>query len=154
MPKIYTHTIYDSNDPMTGSAPMPSALAQELVVISGSSGDAATGSWGYVANSWGFDLVLSESIDQVATGTWGGIDYSWGLHTLPSESIDRFTLTNNDNPSVNQGIGLGEWDPFPIPPAPPEEPTKERDVTRYRKAYSSQRHQPQRIRYIQRRTKT
>lgn len=150
MPKIYTHTVYDANDPMTGSAPLASALAPAPFVVEEAGSDTTTGSWGYVANSWGFDLTMSGNIDQVTTGTWGGIDYSWGLHTLPTESMDRFSLTSDANPSVNQGIGGGEWDFFPLPPPVPEEKMSERDTTRYRKAYSSQRYQPRRIRYIKR----
>ena len=150
MPLIFSHTINEVNDPMTGSAAAPAALAPTPLVIDRASGDTTTGSWYYVGNSWGFDLTLSGNLDAVATGSWGGIDYSWGLHTLPTESIDRFTLTSDDNPSLNQGIGAGEWDPFPLPPEPPEEKMSERDITRYRKAYSSQRHQPRRIRYVRR----
>jgi hypothetical protein len=51
---------------------------------------------------------------------------------------------------VNQGVGPWAWDPFPVPPAEEDVALPERDITSYRKAYSSQRLIPQRIRLVKR----
>lgn len=85
-------------------------------------------------------------------GTWEGLANTYGADITVTESYDCFTVTTEGNPSPNQSVGGGEWDPFPIPPELPNPETPERDVTRYRKGYSSQRMQVQRIRYSRRRT--
>ncbi len=103
-----------------------------------------TGSWGGLANTWGGSVVTSSLA--TPTGSWQGNAYSWGMTTTVTESHDRFTVTGQGAPNVDQGIGPGAWDPFPIPEAAAEEPPPVRDVTRFRKSYSSQRMQPRPIR--------
>lgn len=143
----YTGSVYM---PMhLGAAPSQGAIGTGV----------GTGSWQGLAATWGVDdeavnLLASSSGGVVNLGTWNGIAYSYALNTTPTESIDRFSLTNDANPSINQSVGIGEWDPFPLPPEPPEPPTKIRDITRYVKTYSSQRLQVQRIRYTRKRTVT
>lgn len=108
---------------------------------------ALTGSWSGLANTWGgFDMRTILSASQAPTGSWQGNAYSWGMTTTVTESNDRFTVTGQGAPNVDQGIGPGAWSPFPTPEVPAEEPPPVRDVTRYRKSYSSQRMQPRPIR--------
>jgi len=110
-----------------------------------------TGSWYGLGNTWG-SVILSASLDQsFAKGDWKGIDYSYGTYLIPSESYDRFNVIDDEHPYVNQSIAPGLWDPFPIPSPPPEPVLPPRDMTRYRKTYSSQRHQVQRIRIVRNR---
>lgn len=111
------------------------------------------GSWHGLANTWGVDTVVADSLVSasagvISMGAWHGIAYSYGIETVVTESSDRFSVTSEQNPSPNQGITLGEWDHFPIPPPPPKPQLPERDQTRYRKTYSGHRVQPRRIRYI------
>lgn len=149
MPSISYRTLYESNDPVTGSL-LSSADTIVAVVVTGSV-VITTGSWYNLANTWGGNSTMSGSFETaIVTGSWYGIDYSYGVRTMPTESIDRFTLTDEANPSINQGVGAGEWDPFPIIAVPPAESPPERDTTRFRKSYSSQRLQPRRVRYIKR----
>lgn len=109
-----------------------------------------TGSWGGLANTWGGDSTASGSYENsVTTGSWYGLDNTYGVSQVLSETYDR-SVISDENPVANQSIGSGEWDFFPIPESPPEPELPERDTTRYRKSYSSQRHQPRRIRYIKR----
>lgn len=119
----------------------------------------ATASWHGLASTWGVDTgavdqLISSSGGVINAGVWQGIAYSYDVVPLPTESIDRFSFTNEANPSVNQGVSAGEWEPFPPPPSPPEPEAKVRDITRYTKTYSSQRLQVQRIRYTRKRTVT
>jgi len=108
-----------------------------------------TGSWGGLANTWGgIDMRTVSSSSLAVTGSWKGDAYSWGTKTTLSESNDRFALTSNSAPNVDQGVGPGLWDPFPTPQPPPAPPPPDRDVTRYRKTYSSQRMQPRPIRLV------
>jgi len=103
-----------------------------------------TGSWSGLANTWGGNVVTSSL--STSTGSWQGNAYSWGVTTTVNENHDRFTVTGPGSPNVDQGIGPGAWDPFPIPETPAEAPLPVRDVTRFRKSYSSQRMQPRSIR--------
>lgn len=111
-------------------------------------------SWQGNGNTWGaslFDVaqILSGSYTgSLATGHWWGIDTSWATYQLLSESRDRTDVFSNLVTEIDQGIGPGDWNPFPIPlnPVAPELPP--RDLTRYRKAYSFGRNQPVRIRLV------
>lgn len=151
MPKIFSHVIHESNDPMTGSGIMAPVASPVQHIVSGAAGTViSTGSWYYFSNTWGVDSSTTGSLDHIASGSWGGVDNSWGVTTLPTESYDRFSPVSDTNPSPGQSIGTGEWDPFPLPPPEPEERLAQRDTTRYRKAYSSQRLQPRRVRLIKR----
>lgn len=106
-----------------------------------------TGSWGGIAHSWGVNEVTG-SLSPTATGSWGGVSYSHGTEETQPENIDRSTVTSDGNPSTNQGVSPGSWSPFPAP-APVEQPVlRQRDITRFRKSYSSQRLQPRPIRII------
>jgi hypothetical protein len=116
----------------------------------------STGSWFGLDNTWGVSTTIVDAISGSMTaslkpGIWASAqqpDHSWGVLNLVTESHDRFDVTSDQFPEVDQGVGPGEWNPFPIPPeeVPPELP--QRDTTRFRKSYSSQRHQPKRIRLV------
>ncbi len=115
-----------------------------------------TGSWEGCGNTWGISTTvidtLSASMSQsIEMGTWQSAtqpDHSWGVLALPTESINRSVSISDTSPSVNQSIGPGDWNPFPIPPSSVGPALPPRDLTRYRKAYSSQRLQPNRIRLV------
>jgi hypothetical protein len=108
-----------------------------------------TGSWYGLANTWGATNTLSTNLSSsLMPGHWWGIDVSWGTYHIPTESIDRNDVISNAFPHPDQGLAMGDWDPFPIPPPPPVPVLPPRDLTRYRKAYSSQRSQPVRIRLV------
>ena len=115
-----------------------------------------TGSWEGCGNTWGITTsiidTLSSSMSQsIEMGIWASAtepDHSWGVLALPTESIDRSNTTSDLNPSINQSMGPGDWNPFPIPPSVAAPSLPPRDLTRYRKAYSSQRLQPNRIRLV------
>jgi hypothetical protein len=106
-----------------------------------------TGSRIGTASSWAaIDVLAASSVSLVASGTWQGVAYSQGVRVPVTESYDRFTTTGQGSPNVNQSLGEAAWDPFPIPPPPPVPPAPQRDLTRFRKAYSSQRMQPRPVR--------
>lgn len=108
-----------------------------------------TGSWFGLGNTWGAIVSsLSGSAPSFTEGRWWGIDYSWGTYHIPTESIDRTDTTSNTFPIVDQGLAAGDWNPFPLPEVPPSPTLPPRDLTRYKKAYSSSRHQPVRIRLV------
>lgn len=114
-----------------------------------SSDSISTGSWFGSANTWGTDSSLVGTLAKsLQTGSWGGVVNTWGVRTLVTESYDRDDVTSDEFPIVNQSVGAGDWDPFPLPEPPAEPELPQRDVTRYRKTYSSQRHQVQRIRIV------
>lgn len=111
----------------------------------------STGSWPGLGNTWGASNLLTGTLvapNSLTEGHWWGIDISWGTYQIPTESIDRTDVTSNLNPFPDQGLAEGDWDPFPIPILPPVPVLPPRDLTRYRKAYSAQRHQPIRIRLV------
>lgn len=116
----------------------------------------STGSWFGLNNTWGVSTTIIDAISSSMTasikpGFWASAQnpyISWGINVLPTESIDRTDTVDDAHPLVGQSVGPGEWDPFPIPEAPPAPTLPQRDVTRYRKTYSSQRHQVQRIRIV------
>lgn len=106
-----------------------------------------TGSWLGLQNTFGA-MTLNTLSGSLTGGHWWGIDYSWGTYHIPSESYDRTDTTSNLFPYPDQGLSPGDWNPFPVPVAPPEPVLPPRDLTRYRKAYSSVRHQPVRVRLV------
>ena len=111
----------------------------------------STGSWPGLGNTWGASTLLTASLtvtESLGSGHWWGIDVSWGTYMIVTESFDREDTVSNMFPFTDQGLADGDWDPFPIPPPPPTPELPQRDTTRYRKSYSSQRHQPKRIRLI------
>lgn len=124
--------------------------AGEDVAISSNS--ISTGSWGGLGNSWGAssDDLSGSLSNTMQTGVWGGLATTWGAVTIVTESTDRTQLIDSTHPNPSQGLALGEWDPFPIPPLDEEIQLPERDTTRFRKSYSSQRNTPQRLRLIKR----
>ena len=102
-----------------------------------------TGSWGGLASTWGaVEVLAAASASLQASGSWKGVAYSLATTVLASASFDRDTTTKVGSANVNQSLGQAGWDPFPIPTVEPEEPPAQRDVTRFRKSYSSQRMQP------------
>lgn len=147
MGKIVELTAAETNTFITG-AWYPNAIANGMTVVSYSLSSWQTGSWGGLANTWGADS--SSLTSSLESGKWGGLANTWGATSISSESIDRTTETSSQNPSPNQGVGAGDWDAFPALPVEVEAPLPQRDVTRFRKSYSSQRSQPKRVRLIRR----
>jgi hypothetical protein len=134
----YTGSMYASAHTL-GTAPVAAITNDSL----------HTGSWFGLANTWGAIAAPSSSFAaSLSEGIWHGIDYSWGTYHIPTESIDRSDVTSNMFPLVDQGVSIGDWNPFPVPEAPPAPVLPPRDLTRFKKAYSSSRHQPVRIRLV------
>lgn len=137
-PTTFTGSVY-ANANSAGTTYVASISSSSLL---------STGSWYGLANTWGgFDMSTTLT-GSTTTGSWGGVAYSQGVSTIASESYDRFSTIANGTPSVNQGVGPGAWNPFPAPEAPPAGSQATRDVTRYRKTYSSQRMQPRPVRIV------
>lgn len=107
-----------------------------------------TGSWEGLGNTQNVIEISTGSVHYWHEGTWKGVDYSDGIIEVLTENHDRFVAISENDPMANQGFSAAAWDPFPTPPVPVEPEIPQRDTTRYRKTYSSQRRQPQRIRLI------
>lgn len=154
MPAIFELTALEFNTFYTGSF-YPGAGSVGAALNPTGSDSISTGSWLGNDNTWGVDnSVVSASISSVSmltgSGHWWGIEYSWGTGLITSESRDRSNTVSDEFPFIDQGVGPGDWNPFPVPEgtSAPIEPI--RDTTRYRKSYSSSRNQPVRIRIIRR----
>jgi hypothetical protein len=92
-------------------------------------------------------IVLSDPVSSM-TGSWFGSDATWGTTGPPLENHDKLHETSDEFPNVSEGINVGDYNPFPAVVVPDEPPTKVRDLTRFKKAYSFSRNQPVRIRLI------
>lgn len=146
--------------PTSGGYDVGWAGAQSFFEVSGSNMvftlDNLTESMGYwwgTALNYGALVVLTnpdQEADSLQSGSWFGSDASWGTNGSPLENHDTTQLFTDDTPRVVEGINVGEYNPFPIPPEEPEEPQRIRDATRFQKAYSFSRHQPVRIRVFKR----
>lgn len=149
---------FDANvsDSMTLSGSFTSQLAtsQGIYEVSGtieSILDDLTqtqGTWFGTALNYGMLEITTDA--EWTSGSWLGADSTWGTNGAPLENHDTTLLFSDDNPRVVEGINLGEYNPFPYPETPPEEPQRLRDATRFQKAYSFSRHQPVRIRVYKR----
>jgi hypothetical protein len=138
-PTLFTGSMYQQGDSAGAMVTAPLQGANNL----------QTGSWPGLGNTWGATALLTGTLTgSLSEGTWWGIDYSWGTYLIPTESFDRTDPTSNQFPFPDQGLGEGDWNPFPIPPSPPEPILPTRDLTRYKKSYSASRHQPVRIRLV------
>lgn len=78
-----------------------------------------------------------------------GTALRYDVSESPQENHDR-SQTSDTDPNVLQGANTIEWDVFPSVEAEVPLPERERDLTRYHKAYSFTRVQPVRIRLIRR----
>ena len=145
MASVHDLTTLDCLSLFTGSA-QPNGNSAGAATVTPAPAS-MTGSWGGLANTWG---VVGLSPAGPATGSWGGVAYSNGTRLLVTESYDRTRVIGDGVPSTNQSIGPGAWNPFPVPAVPAPVVMHERDARRFRKAYSSQRMQPRKIRIVKR----
>jgi hypothetical protein len=147
MASIVELTTSETNTFITG-AWYPSANSNSMLALDYTVSSWQTGSWGGLMNTFGANSGVD--IGTLESGSWGGLMNTWGAHEILSESQDRTSAVSDQNPTTNQGVGSGEWDVFPAPPEEPEPELPQRDLTRFKKTYSSQRHQPQRVRLVRR----
>lgn len=112
------------------------------------------GSWFGTALTYGAQIVLTNPDDPTThgffSGSWFGSDASWGVNGPTLENHDKTQFPSDSAPNVEEGINVGEYNPFPIPEVPPPAVQQIRDATRFQKAYSFSRHQPVRIRVFKR----
>lgn len=133
-----------------------------------------SGSFGGVANSLSI-VATSEDASAFTSGSWLGNANS--LSVIDESALLSGSLTtgsylgpanvqavgvveleehshgvaSDDNPNPNEGANVVDWNPFPQEdPAPEVTQTKDRDLTRYQKAYSFTRQHPVRIRIFRR----
>lgn len=139
----------------SGSFDFGTAQSQDAFDLSGSMDlfvddqSPIMGSWPGSALNYGAMVVFTGS-EALQSGSWFGSDQTWGVNGASHENHDVANTTDDEFPNVGEGINVGEYNPFPIPPAEPEEPQKIRDATRFQKAYSFTRNQPVRIRVFRR----
>lgn len=148
MSNMYELTLAEVNTFTTGSF-FPNANSCNVTTVTPVS-MSNTGSWGGLANTQNSYTVSSSYVLTSESGSWGGLASTQGTSLIVTESYDRDNPTDSSHPFTNQSMGAGAWDPFPIPETPPEPDLPQRDTTRFRKAYSSQRAQPKRFRLIKR----
>lgn len=146
MPVMYELFLQET---VTTGSVYPNATSAGVVSLETHARTVTTGSWMGVGNSQGAQTLDATLTSTVETGLWKGVSYTQGVTEYFSESIDRGSISDED-PVANQSIGAGDWDPFPTPEIVEAPELPQRDTTRYRKAYSSQRNQPQRVRIIRR----
>lgn len=112
------------------------------------------GAWFGSALTYGAQMVLTNPDDGIThgfvSGSWFGSDASWGVNGPTLENHDKTQVTSDSAPNIEQGINVGEYNPFPIPAVPPDAIQHIRDATRFQKAYSFSRNQPVRIRVFKR----
>lgn len=111
-----------------------------------------TVTWMGSATNYGAQVVQTYDDGESAyiSGSWFGSANQWGANGASLENHDKSQVVSDSAPNIGEGINVGEYNPFPIPAVPPEDPLKERDATRYGKAYSHRRDQPVRIRIYRR----
>jgi hypothetical protein len=158
MSVMYEITGLENNPTLTGSllASANSFGASQNYYDQTKTNSISTGSWIGLANTWGTSTQVVTAISASGNpgddlGLWSGAAHpntTWGLAFPLTESIERFKTITDATPEIDQGVGPGEWDPFPIPEPPVEPELPQRDVTRFKKSYSSQRMQPKRIRLV------
>src|SRR5574342_193467 len=140
----------------SGSFSFSTAASQDVLDLSGSMDllmadqSPVIGFWPGSASNYGAFLVLTTipGVDPapLMSGSWFGSDSNWAANGASLESHDKSAFPSDDHVRLYEGINEGEYNPFPIPPEEPEIPQRDRDATRFQKAYSFSRHQPVRIR--------
>lgn len=143
----------ESVDPMRmvsssylGNAMMTTGLSERLLPSFIQSGSFL----GTPATAGIFDVTVSNSSATMLSGSFGVTPQSHDIYVIADEDHNKSRMTS-DNPMANQSVSNVQWNFFPIPEVVPEPPLgKDRDLTRYQKAYSFSRHQPVKIRVIRR----
>ena len=108
------------------------------------------GAWSGAGFNYGALVVLTGTESSFQLGNWYGADNNWGANGASLENHVKDQVTSDSNPNGNEGINMGDYNPFPIPEPPLDPPEKIRDATRFRKGYSFARNQPVRIRVFRR----
>jgi len=127
----------------------------EVMTFVSFSFDELNGAWSGSGFNYGATVVMTAATENpllqtMQSGSWFGNANTWGANGASLENHDKSQVVSDSAPNIGEGINTGEYNPFPIPAVPPEEPLKERDATRYGKSYSWRRDQPVRIRIFRR----
>lgn len=98
-----------------------------------------------------FDIVTMDSASFLAPYWQGSMTQMGMVNMALPEAHNHDPISTLDNPQNSlEGGNTVEWDIFPIVPTVPAPPGRDRDLTRYHKAYSFTRPQPVRIRLFRR----
>lgn len=128
------------------------SLGVPLVSLGSASLGISTGSWPGNANTaamYDSTSILIGSGSGVASGSLLGNANTQNTYLIPDD-VHWNSPISTDNPETIQSADLVGWNFFPTPTPLLTVVTVSRDMTRFKKTYSSQRQQVRRIRIIKR----